>query len=210
MGKLIEEFGGNGFQLFIPGEPKTANEGFAEEAVDGELEFAAAPEGCIADGPTMEVQSDEAASEMFFAYGIECAGNGLYKGGILTLPADTFQGTETAASRELLDGIRGIIVVGEDTVFAAYDGGDEFALRVSVGHPLTINDGLCLGRHEWPSVVQQSFDFTHLVVGYGSSCIALYATGTAAGRQVTAEIFSDDGGRNQYASDVKDWDLFQV
>ena len=120
---------------------EAADEGFAEETVDGDVEFAPSLVGSIANSPTVEVEADEPALEMLLADGIEGAGDGFHEART-AFAARFLQGAEAAALGQFGDVVGRIVVVGEGAVLAVDDGCDEFAFGVGVGHALTVDDGL--------------------------------------------------------------------
>ena len=81
------------------------------------------------------------------------------------------------------------IVVGEYTVTAANDAGDEVALLIGIGYALTVDDSLGRRGKLRPHDVERLLYLHHLVEGDRSTGVAFYAAGTVTGGEVAAELF---------------------
>ena len=188
---------GNVAKFVIPGLTETADEGFAEELIDGELEFAAFLDGRTTDIPTMILQTDESVGEFAFTDGIERTGDGLAPMGA-SFAEGFICGAEAAAVGT---------IAGEDTVLAIDNTGDEVAFAVGVGNALGVDQTLGLGAEVWPDIVEYGLEMSHFVHGQWGTAVAFHAALPFAGFEIAAEAFGENFGGEDDISYFYDWGI---
>lgn len=107
----------------------------------------------------------------------------------------TLEGTEARAI---------VGVAGEGAVLAIDNRCDEVALVVGVGHALPVDDALGRGGKGGPDGVETVFDVANLVERDGRAGVALDATSTVAGVEVTTETLGEDVGGDEDVTDLDD------
>lgn len=174
---LIGELFGYELQLGIPIFAETADEGFLEELVDGEVLLLSFEHSHLAYIPTVVV---EGAIRTIFSHadGVEVARYGLVEG-YPSLAVGTLDGAVAAAP---------LVVAGEHAVLAIDDGGHEFATGVVIRDTLTLDDLAGLGQQIIPYLGQQGLDLFHLVGSDGCARIAFDAASAIATLKVAQKL----------------------
>ena len=154
-------------EFVVPLLAEAADEGRAEEDVQGHVHFLALDDGILADVPAVVVDAHKTSAELLHTDGIEIATDGLGR-----------QEASTASA--------------EGTIAAANDGGDHIAVGVGIRHSLLVYHCLGTGTELWPQGVQFVFYAGNLVHGDGSTGIALLATEAVALGDVATEALRND------------------
>ena len=105
-------------EFVVPLLAEAADEGGAEEDVQGHVHLLAFKDGIAADVPTVVVDAHKAAAELLHTDGIEVATDGFRR-----------QEASTASA--------------EGAIAAANDGGDHVAVGIGICHTLLVNHSLC-------------------------------------------------------------------
>ena len=70
---LLAQFVCYGAELVVPLLSEAADEGFAQETIDGQTKFAAFPTGATANAPTVDVDTYKTVGQALFSNGVEGA-----------------------------------------------------------------------------------------------------------------------------------------
>ena len=181
---------GEGFEFGIPCFAESADEGLAQETIDGQSEFATFGHGRRTDGPTVVVECYGAVGERLLANGVKRATDGLG-------PVDAPLAKRTIGGAET----KTVVVIARKTAFSsADDAGNEVAVAVAIGYSLLVEHFAGAGTELHAHGRQHTLQFATLLGRDRGTGFAFDAAGSATGGEIATKMFGENIGRQEHVA----------